>query len=120
VQVARSRESIELRLAAIEALGEAAGERGLAELSTLARGREELELRLKAIETYASSARPTAAVTMLKAIIAADGNEDVRMQALESLSEVDNDIAWKAVAEIARSSADAGLRARAVELIRER
>ncbi|HVF40241.1 MAG TPA: HEAT repeat domain-containing protein [Gemmatimonadaceae bacterium] len=120
IGIARSREMMELRLAAVEALGDTQGGRGLAELSALARGKESLELRRKAIETYAENAKPESAITFLRAIIANDSDEEIRMYALEALAELDDTTAWRTITEIARSGRDPVLRERAGELLRDR
>jgi beta-lactamase regulating signal transducer with metallopeptidase domain/HEAT repeat protein len=120
IAIARSDADEELRRQAIEALGEQDTEAALNAVRDIARASGPEHLRRQAMETYADKADARTAVAFLKSIIAGDSSERIRLEAVEILSELDDDAGIPAIREIAGSSNDASVRNRAREILSER
>ena len=71
------------------------------------------------METYAEKTDARTAVAFLKSIIAGDPSDRIRLEAVEILSELDDDAGIPAIRELAGSSNDARVRSRAREILSE-
>ena len=119
IAIARSDADEDLRRQAIEALGEQNTETALNAVRDIARASGPEHLRRQAMETYADKTDTRTAVAFLKSIIAGDSSERIRLEAVEILSELDDDAGIPAIRELAGSSNDARVRSRAREILSE-
>jgi beta-lactamase regulating signal transducer with metallopeptidase domain/HEAT repeat protein len=119
VTIVRSEGDAELRRAAIEALGELRDGAALDTLRAVAQASGPERLRRQAMETYAENAGTETAVAFLRSIVADDPSAQIRLNALEILSELDHNAGIPAIRELARSSPDARVRKQALEILSE-
>lgn len=120
VNVARNDRDTVLRPAAIEALGETHGEVSERALASLTGVGEPLDIRLNALKVYAEQAEPRRALAFLKTLIENEKNSDVRLHAVNALEELNDDIGIPWLRELARSSRDPMVKARAQHLLDDR
>ena len=72
------------------------------------------------METYAEITDARTAAAFLKSTVTGDSSERIRLEAVEILSELDDDAGVSAIRELAGSSDDARVRNRAREILSER
>ena len=119
VEIVRSDADPELRRNAIDALGNIHSESTLTALRAVALGNDPEGLRRQAMETYTENIEADAAVEFLKSIVVNDPSARIRLNALEILSELNDNAGIPAVRELARSSTDPRVRKQAVEILSE-
>jgi HEAT repeat protein/beta-lactamase regulating signal transducer with metallopeptidase domain len=115
VRIANSNLPGDLLREAVETMGESDDARRVGELKRLARGHSRADVRQEAVETLAEVHEPTEVIPILRDIVERDAESDVRQQAVESLGELDDERAFRALVELARTHRDPEIRKKAIE-----
>jgi HEAT repeat protein len=114
-QVARQEGDVDVQREAVETLGELEGGRGIGEVATVALTHPVVHVRREAIKTLSEHAPHATAIDVLSRIVRADGDEDVRREALDGLAELSEGAGIPALLDVARSHPSKELRAEALK-----
>ena len=107
----------EVQIEAVETLGELHDHDPavLARLARIARSHPVTEVQVEAVETYGEHAAPDSAAVFLADLVRTAATQDVRLEALETLADLEDGAGIPAIIEIARSHPDREVRIEAIE-----
>ena len=113
-----SASSIDLQMEAVESLGETVDdESALKVLAEIVQRHPSPEVRIKAVETLGDFHNEIEALRLLKYVIEKEKDLDVRLKAVEALSDLNDDAGLSYLRELARSSQDPDIRAKARDVL---
>ena len=112
--------STALQIEAVESLGETIDdENALKVLADIVQNHPNPEVRMEAVETLGEFNNEIAALRLLKSVIEKDKSLDVRLKAVEALEDLNDNAGVPLLRQLAKSSPDPDVRARARDMLDE-
>lgn len=118
-EIVREDQNEDVQHEALESLGEMGVPAAEKLVSEMARGHASLEVRKQAVEMLVESLEPSAALEQLKSIARNDPNQDVQVEATETIGELPAGLAVAALTELASEHPVEEVRVEALESLGE-